>query len=89
MKATISDLSLDEYQHSPLKAIRAKCLDCCCGQVSEIKVCPAVKCPLFPYRFGKNPFRVKRELTQEQRELAAERLRKAREGKVLNESENK
>ena len=70
---------MEEYKHSPLKAIRAKCFDCCCGQVSEIKNCPVEKCPLYPYRLGKNPFRAKREMTPAQRELAGERLRKARE----------
>ncbi|MGO5358551.1 hypothetical protein ACTQYZ_04545 [Anaerofustis sp. LCP19S3_F7] len=24
---------------TPLKAIRAKCMDCCCGQAKEIKLC--------------------------------------------------
>lgn len=40
---------------SYLKAIRAKCMDCTCGQAKEIKTCPIVSCPLFPYRFGVNP----------------------------------
>lgn len=42
---------------TPMKAIRAKCLDCCCGQPSEVRKCPATDCPLFRYRFGKNPSR--------------------------------
>ena len=58
---------------SPLKAIRAKCLDCCCDQATEVKLCPASTCPLYPFRFGKNPFR-KRELTDEQREALCQRL---------------
>lgn len=40
---------------SPIKAIRAKCLDCCGGQYSEVVKCTIPKCPLFPYRFGKRP----------------------------------
>lgn len=67
---------------SPIKAIRAKCLDCCCGQINEVKSCSAIDCPLYYFRFGKNPFRTKRVLTDEQREAAAERLRKAREEKL-------
>lgn len=59
---------------SPLKAIKAKCLDCCCGQTTEVKLCPSTTCALHPFRFGKNPFRVKRELTEEQRKAASERL---------------
>lgn len=35
------------------KAIRAKCLDCCCGQAVEVRLCTAQKCPLFPYRMGR------------------------------------
>lgn len=41
---------------SPLKAIRAKCLDCCCGQRTEVGVCPCKDCPLWAFRFGKNPY---------------------------------
>ena len=41
---------------SPARAIRAKCLDCCCGSSQEVRLCPATDCPLFPFRFGRNPF---------------------------------
>lgn len=58
---------------TPLKAIRSKCIDCCCNQISEVKLCPASDCPLHPFRFGKNPYR-KRELTDEQREAFRQRL---------------
>lgn len=37
------------------KAIRLKCLDCCCGSAHEVKLCTCDSCPLFPYRFGRNP----------------------------------
>lgn len=40
---------------TPLKAIRLKCLDCCCGIIKEVRLCSAEKCPLFPYRFGHKP----------------------------------
>ena len=40
---------------TPLKAIRAKCMDCCCGQAKEIKLCNMKNCPLYPYRMGKRP----------------------------------
>ena len=40
---------------TPLSAIRAKCLDCCAGQVAEIRRCGLESCPLFPYRMGKRP----------------------------------
>ncbi|MCX5705462.1 MAG: hypothetical protein NTZ92_05360 [Candidatus Omnitrophica bacterium] len=42
---------------TPIKAIRAKCLDCSSGQPSEVRRCDINDCPLLPYRFGKNPNR--------------------------------
>ncbi len=63
----------DKQITSPLKAIRAKCLDCCCDHITEVKLCPESDCPLHPFRFGRNPFR-KRELTDEQREALCQRL---------------
>ena len=41
----------------PLKAIRLKCLDCSANQPSEVRRCALEDCPLFSYRFGKNPHR--------------------------------
>ena len=35
------------------KAIRLKCLDCCCGNSAEVRKCPATHCPLWYYRMGK------------------------------------
>mgnify|MGYP007119937528 CR=1 FL=1 len=34
------------------KAIRLKCLDCCCGNSAEVRRCPVTKCPLWRYRMG-------------------------------------
>lgn len=62
---------------SPIKAIKEKCLDCCCDQREEVKLCPAKDCPLWPFRLGKNPYRT-RNMTDEQKEAAKERLAKAR-----------
>lgn len=45
---------------TPLKAIRAKCLDCCCGNKAEVRNCTIVNCSLYPYRLGHRP---KKELT--------------------------
>ena len=41
--------------HTPMKAFRAKCLDCSGGSWLEVKHCPVNYCPLWPYRFGKRP----------------------------------
>lgn len=60
---------------SPLRAVRLKCIDCSSYQFSEVKECNITNCPLHPFRLGKNPFR-RRELTEEQKEAMAERMRK-------------
>lgn len=35
------------------KAIRLKCLDCCCDKANEVRLCPATGCPLWRFRLGK------------------------------------
>lgn len=40
---------------TPMKAIRAKCMDCSGDNANEVKLCPITWCPLYPYRLGKNP----------------------------------
>ena len=35
------------------KAIRLKCLDCCAYQPAEVRKCPAVNCPLWRFRMGR------------------------------------
>ncbi len=42
---------------TPLKAIRANCLDCCAGQRKEVRECHLTDCPLWEYRMGRNPRR--------------------------------
>ena len=42
---------------TPMKAIRKKCLDCCCGSSNEVSLCTVTKCSLYAFRFGKNPNR--------------------------------
>ena len=37
------------------RAIRYKCLDCCCGSVVEVRECPIKDCSLWPFRLGKVP----------------------------------
>jgi hypothetical protein len=49
---------------SPLRAIRAKCLDCSCYQISEVRLCEAVKCPLWPFRAGRHPWIVEAQKTR-------------------------
>jgi hypothetical protein len=40
---------------SPLKAVRAHCLWCCNQSADDVNHCAATRCPLHPYRFGRNP----------------------------------
>lgn len=60
---------------NPVKAIRAKCLDCCCGQANEVKECPITDCPLYAFRFGKNPYTTK-TYTEEEKAKRRERMKK-------------
>ena len=44
-----------QSERTPLQAIRAFCLECVCGQRSEVDLCPATQCPLYGYRYGVRP----------------------------------
>jgi hypothetical protein len=63
---------------TPLRAIRRRCLDCCCGSSQEVSLCHIKDCALYPYRFGKRPGTVKRVANPAQ----IERLKKAREARL-------
>jgi hypothetical protein len=66
--------SVENRITNPVKAIRAKCLECSCGSSNEVTLCSIPDCALYPFRFGKNPYRSKRELTDEQKEIMTKRL---------------
>ena len=68
---------MNETNLTPIKAIKAKCLDCCCGDRAMVKECPSKDCPLWAFRLGKNPNR-SRNMTDEQRDAARKRLANAR-----------
>ena len=59
---------------SVLKAVKKHCLDCCAYQRDEVKLCPSTRCTLWPFRFGKNPYRKKKEYTEEQLEALRKRM---------------
>lgn len=46
---------------TPIKAIRAKCLDCMGESPKEVKRCNIPDCSLFPYRLGKRPKQEKKD----------------------------
>ena len=55
---TISKEEWEATMPDPLigmRAIRAKCIDCCGGSYSEVLKCTAVDCSLWPLRMGKQP----------------------------------
>jgi hypothetical protein len=70
-----TEVNTETKRLSPIKAIRANCLDCMNGSSNEVKLCPIENCPLYPYRLGKNPYIAAREYTDEQRAALAERMR--------------
>ena len=40
---------------TPMKAIRAKCLDCSGDSPKEVRLCEMSECSLYSYRLGKRP----------------------------------
>ena len=66
---------------SSAKAIRQFCVECMGGRGSGqnytklIEECVSTNCPLYGFRFGKNPYHIQ-NLTAEQRKQKAEQLRK-------------
>ena len=65
-----------------LRAIKLKCLDCSTYNINEIKECPVKNCPLFPFRNGNNPFRKKKELSEEERSKLSERMKNIKRNKL-------
>ena len=62
---------------TPLKAIRAKCIDCCGAYKSYVSHCGTPVCSLYVFRLGRNPNRKNtKELSDEQKQAASERLKK-------------
>jgi len=58
-----------------LKVIRKKCLDCCGGLHGEVRKCPIINCPLWPYRMAKNPFHT-RIIAKDKKQIDANILMK-------------
>lgn len=44
---------------TPLKSVRAYCVECSGGNAREVKHCPVEKCALHPIKSGKNSGKVK------------------------------
>lgn len=67
---------------NPVKAIRQNCLECCNGSAFEVRKCVIKSCDLYPFRFGKNPYRTKRVYSDDEKSALAKRLRLGRESKA-------
>jgi hypothetical protein len=67
---------------SPLKAIRANCVDCMGGQARLVSSCELAGCPLWNYRMGKNPFRT-RKVSEEERERLRTRMKELRKRETV------
>ena len=75
----------DQKILTPLRAIRAKCIDCSAGSMKEVRECVMLDCPLYPYRLGKSPNRKPRILTDDEREALRQRMAKMREKQLSGE----
>ncbi|NLE11733.1 MAG: hypothetical protein GX630_09510 [Actinobacteria bacterium] len=40
---------------TPVAAIRANCLECCCGSAKAVRDCELASCRVHPYRMGRRP----------------------------------
>jgi hypothetical protein len=64
--------------HAPvpvLRAIRAKCIDCSGGNDAEARKCTVLRCDLWPFRMGTNPWREKLPPERATKLLEARKLR--------------
>jgi hypothetical protein len=52
----LQDLRDLGHPESPIKAIRAKCIDCSGGSMAEARLCHLTHCALWAFRMGHNPF---------------------------------
>jgi hypothetical protein len=48
---------IETVRLTPSRAIRRFCLECVYWSALEVKQCTSLLCPLFRYRFGRNPER--------------------------------
>ena len=50
VKRVLTEQKNKKLQRS--RAIKAKCLDCCCYNAAEVMKCPCKDCPLWVFRKG-------------------------------------
>lgn len=82
--ALLSEQEFRALGHEPLsaiEAIRAHCLDCCVHSPSEVRNCTAVRCPSWPFRMGRSPWKAKRQISEATKAKLAASLERARAAK--------
>ena len=67
-----------ETRRSPLRAVKAKCLECMGGDRNEAEQCTAPDCPLYSYRLGKDRQKAYRPRTEAQQRASLEAAKSLR-----------
>lgn len=75
---SLAEIRQLEHVESPIKAIRAKCIDCSGKRAAESRKCVAINCPHWPFRMGVNPFHASSRVAK--REVANFAISKNTEG---------
>lgn len=76
---------------NPVKAIRTFCLACVGNSPQEVRDCTATPdssypCPLYAFRFGKNPYRHS-TMTEERRKEKSEQMKALRQKQLEKKSQ--
>lgn len=64
-----AEIRLLQHPESPSKAVRAKCIDCSGGNATEVRKCVTIRCALWPFRMGVNPFHASSASTRREVEV--------------------
>jgi hypothetical protein len=79
---TVEEFATAGHTGGPLlDIIRKNCMDCVGQAQADVRRCAITNCVFWPYRMGSNPWRT-RDMSDEQRAAAGERLKIAREQRV-------
>lgn len=85
MKKNSLDGYIGEEVRNPVKAIRRHCMECVCGSPYAIESCSAYSCLLYPFRFGTNPYRSSKELSEDEKNELVKRLKEAKNKQAVSD----
>lgn len=74
--------SIGHVRKPALQALRERCIDCSGGSSQKVRFCTAVACSAWPFRMGTDPWRAKREMSDEQKAVLRQRLEAGRLAKA-------